>query len=494
MTLFMKHILFTACCLLLAMASRANATSMQSNEPCKIMVISDIHLLAPSLYDDGNAARQLDKNDMKMVIQSDYIMRSLVDEIIKAEPQLLFITGDLTFNGERASHERLVEHLQRLEQAGVRTLVIPGNHDIMCPYSKQYKGDEPLAVPSVTREEFAQIYSRFGYGNDSQRDPNSLSYTCEPVPGIVLLAIDSNRYDENQLSAHGSAAVYHSDGAVKPETLDWIETQLGKAKIEDKRVIAMMHHHLLEHIDGEARLLPNYIVANRGDVAQVLSDGGVSVVFTGHLHITDAVTSGGIVDVATGSASTYPIAVRTATLAPSHSSLSIETRIFDSPYNCVLSQGRAKVENCAPALAGIISRRLWPRIEPRLKQYESLLVDEGVDTSRLPRNASDATALITKHLSQPLAQSMMIVSRGGEDPAQAPAIVEAVKQGVRGMVADVFTEGADELADFLLQNFMPRVEPVLRSALEDLNQAGTPQQSSTHDHKLVIDLCTTGCQ
>ena len=118
---------------------------MQSNDNYKIMVISDPHLLAPSLYDDGKAAHQLENSDMKMVIQSDYIMHSLVDEIIKAKPQLLLISGDLTLNGERASHERLVKHLQLLEQAGVRTLVIPGNHDVMCPYSKQYKGDAPIS-------------------------------------------------------------------------------------------------------------------------------------------------------------------------------------------------------------------------------------------------------------------------------------------------------------------------------------------------------------
>lgn len=481
----MKHILFTAWCLLLAMAARANtAISMQTDEPYKMMVISDLHLLAPSLFDDGNAARQLDKSDMKMVIQSDYIMHSLVDEIIKAKPQLLLITGDLTFNGEKASHERLVEHLQSLEQAGVRTLVIPGNHDVMCPYSKQFMGDEPSAVPSVTSEEFAAIYRNYGYGSDSQRDPNSLSYTCEVAPGLVLLGIDSNIYSKSG----DSKVTYHTNGAVKPESLEWIKQQLAQAQAGGKRVVAMMHHHMVEHIDGEAMLLPNYIVANHDGVAQVLRDGGVKVVFTGHLHITDAATINGITDVGTGSASTYPIVMRTATVDPSRTSLSIETRIFDSPSNCILGEGRAKIENSAPALASIISRRLWSRLEPRLKQFDSFLAEEGVDASKLPHKASDVAALITKHLSKPLTQSLMTVSRGGEDPAQAAAIVDAVKQGVRGMVADVFAEGADDIADFLIENAMPRVETMMRSALEDINQVGTSEQSTTHDHTLTIKL------
>ncbi len=479
----MKHLLPIVWCLILTIiAPVINATTMLSNDNYKIMVISDPHLLAPSLYDDGNAAHQLEKSDMKMVIQSDYIMHSLVDEIIKAKPQLMLISGDLTFNGERASHERLAEHLQRLQEAGVRTLVIPGNHDVMCPYSKQYKGDEPAVVPNVTSEEFAALYHDFGYSSDSQRDPNSLSYTCEPIPGILILGIDSNIY----ATSRDNEVKYHTDGAVKQETLEWIRHQLSQAQKSGKRVIAMMHHHLVEHIDGEAKLLPNYIAANHNEVAQVLREGGVKVVFTGHLHITDAATIDGITNVSTGSASTYPIAMRTVTIDSQLTTMSIETRIFDSID--LVELGSAKIKNSAPALASIISRRMWPRMESTLKQYEPLLAEQGIDTSRLPRNANDITALITKHLREPLTQSLMAVSRGGEDPAQAQVIVEAIKQGIKDMMTEIFGDGGESVATFLLANLMPRVEPTLRSALEDINQVGTSTQSTTHDHKLTIKL------
>ena len=227
----MKHLLPIVWCLILTIiAPVINATTMQSNDNYKIMVISDPHLLAPSLYDDGKAAHQLEKSDMKLVTLSDLIMKTMSDVIIAEKPQLLLISGDLTLNGERASHERLAEHLQRLQEAGVRTLVIPGNHDVMCPYSKQYKGDEPATVPNVTSEEFATIYAHFGYGSDSQRDPSSLSYTCEPVPGLIILGIDSNIY----ATSRDNEVKYHTDGAVKPETLEWIRHQLSQAqKVEN---------------------------------------------------------------------------------------------------------------------------------------------------------------------------------------------------------------------------------------------------------------------
>lgn len=479
----MKHILLTAWCLVMAMAAPAqNTTAMLNYDNYKIMVISDIHLLAPSLYDSGKAAQKLDASDMKLVLNSDLIMQRFVDEILNEKPQLLLISGDLTFNGERASHERLAKHLQRLEQAGIKVLVIPGNHDVMCPYSKSYIGDEPTAVPTVTSEEFAGIYTNFGYGSDSNRDPNSLSYTCEPIPGLMILGIDSNIYSQSS----DAEVTYHTEGAVKPETLEWIKQQLAKAQNNGKRVIAMMHHHLVEHIDGEALLLSNYIVDKHYDIAQMLHDGGVKVVFTGHLHITDAATLDGITDVATGSASTYPLPMRTATIDSSLSAMTIDTRFFEGIDEKTLDKGRAKIEGSADALAGIISRKMWDRISKKLEQFEPLLVEQGIDTSRLPRNARDMTNLITKHLREPLTQSLIMVTRGGEDPAQAQAIVDAVKQGVRGMVAEIFTEGADEVANFLLANLMPRVETAMRSALEDINQVGTDEQSTTHDHKLTI--------
>lgn len=481
----MKYFLLTVCCSLVAIAAQAKTSKMMNtNVPHKIMVLSDIHLLAPSLHNNSKASQRLDSKDMKLALQSDLIMEKMVDEIISEKPQLLFISGDLTFDGARVSHERLAEHLQRLQRAGVKTLVVPGNHDVMNPHSRNHLGDIAAPVANITSEEFALIYHDFGYDDNSRRDPNSLSYTCEPVPGLMLLCIDSNIYAANR----DEEELYHSNGEVKPETLDWIRQQLAEAQKGGKRVIAMMHHHLVEHIDGEARFLPSYIVAHHDQVAQVLKEGGVKAVFTGHLHITDAATSDGITDIATGSASTYPLPVRIATIDPSLTTMTIETHFFEGIDKKTLDKGRAKIEGAADALAGMISRELWSKISTRLGQFIPLLEEQGIDTSKLPLSSNEVAQLITKHLREPLAQSLLTVSRGGEDPTQAQAIIEAVKQGVRGMAADVIPQGDDEIAEFLIKNLMPRVEPTLRSALEDINQVGTSTQSTTHDHKLTIKL------
>ncbi len=486
----MKNFLAMMGSLLLAViaALPVEGNTVMNDTGVKIMVISDPHLLAPSLVGNSLATKQLAASDMKLVLESDMIVGRMVDEIIKQKPQLLLITGDLTFNGSRASHERLVSHLERLEQAGVRTLVIPGNHDINCPYSKSYAGETAEAVATVSSEEFAQLYSRYGYGAGSKRDPNSLSYTCEPVDGLMLLCIDSNRYDENRVGNNGEKVVYHNEGVVKPETQEWIKTQLDDAKAGGKRVIALMHHHLVEHIDGEAKLLPNYIVANHEQVAKVLRDGGVKVVFTGHLHITDAATIDGITDVATGSASTYPLPMRTITVSPGLETLSIETRFFDGLDEELLQRGRRQVENSAVTVAGMLSRRLWPKISGRMDQLKQMLEMQGMQATKLPQNAQELSDLLVRHLREPLTKGLLEMSRGNENERNATVVIDGIKQGVKGMMVELLGDEGETMAEFLIDEMFPRVEPMLKSALEDVNHVGASDESRTDDHRLRIEL------
>ena len=462
-----------------------------NGSPHKIMIISDIHLLAPSLHDDGEASRQLAAGDMKLVLHSDLIMQSMVDEILKEQPALLIITGDLTFNGEAQSHHQLASHLKRLHQNGVRTLVIPGNHDVNNPHSRSFLAAEAQPVATVSAGEFASIYHDYGYDNASERDPASLSYICEPIPGLVMLAIDSNRYDENRSIARGdSLNAYFNGGRVKDATLEWIKNSstLKQARSRGKKVMAMMHHHLLEHIDGEARMLPNYIVSNRDAVVAALEQSGVHVVFTGHLHITDAAAGNSITDVATGSASTYPLPMRTITLNEKLDTITVTTRFFDGIDAGIVEQGKRLIEGSGPALASVVSRRLWDAMSKKLQQLQPMLSSMNIDMSHLPASERELRALLLRHLQEPLTRSLLTVTRGNENPQQAPLIIDAIKQGVQVMIAEVMPADADTVGDFLIENLMPRVEPMLRSALEDINRLGTPQQSSTPDHTLSIAL------
>ncbi len=492
----MKRLFLTVCCLvavvtLVAAATPRKKKTVTNNNPYQILVISDTHLLAPELYDDGEAAQKLARNDMKLVLQSDELMSATVNWVIKQKPDLLLITGDLTFNGEQASHKRLATHLARLAQNGVPTLVIPGNHDISNPNAKQYKGDKATTASTITRDEFAQIYAPYGYGNDSRRDPASLSYTCEPIPGLVMLAIDSNRDEENRLTARGDSTNYYTNaGRIRPQTLLWLREQAQQAHEQGKHLVAMMHHHLLEHIDGEAQYLKDYIVTDHEQAAQVLADCGVHAVFTGHLHITDAVTNGMLTEVATGSLSTYPMPLRLVTIDRSLDSLYIDTQFSSFGLSKhLLKQGREQVERNVSTEAHLLANKMWPRIKSKYDQVMSFLATSDVDVSNVPKTPSEVATLLVNRLQKPFTETLLSVTRGGEDPQQADAIYTAVKKGIQDMAADMFPpQLADDMGKFLIDNLMPRIEPTMHSALEDRNQVGKPTESRTPDHRLTIRL------
>lgn len=494
--MILQRLLLTASCLMV-IATLATATTprkttnVASNKPYQILVISDTHLLAPELYDQGAAAQRVAQRDMKLVLQSDELMQDFIDWAIKQKPDLVLITGDLTFNGERASHQRLATHLARLAQNGVLTLVVPGNHDISNPNAKQYTGDKATATATITRDEFAQIYAPYGYDTHSRRDPASLSYACEPIPGLVVLGIDTNRDEENRLVTRGDTVnKYHNGGRVKPATLQWLQEQARQATAQGKRVIAMMHHHLLEHIDGEAQYLKDYIIADHANVAQTLAQCGVHAVFTGHLHITDAVTSGTVADIATGSLSTYPMPLRVATIDHSLDSLCIDTQFASfGPSNHLQQQGRDLVERNVPTEVNLLVSKMWPRVKEKSGQMLAFLAASGVDVSRVPDNPRDASALLLNHMREPFTQILLNVTRGGEDPQQAGAIYDAVTQGVKDIAADIFPpQVANDMGDFFIQNLLPRIQPTMHSALEDRNQVGKSDESHTPDHRLAIQF------
>ncbi|MDD5398322.1 MAG: metallophosphoesterase, partial [Dehalococcoidia bacterium] len=154
----------------------------------------------------------------------------------------------------------------------------------------------------------------FGFKDALQRDPNSLSYVAELQPGLWLLALDANRYREN---VEDEESV--TDGKFSAQTLAWIENMLGQAAKENKAVIVMMHHGIMEHYIGQEKNYGEYIVDNYEEVAKLLANYNARLVFTGHYHaqdITEKEYDNGkfVFDIETGSLVTYPCPFRVITI------------------------------------------------------------------------------------------------------------------------------------------------------------------------------------
>ena len=215
----------------------------------RVMLLSDIHVMSPELVTDPNNAsyQKMIGNDRKLLKYSYDIFKTYCDTIKALHPDLVLIPGDLTKDGELLSHQAVAEGLQQLLDEGIPSLVIPGNHDIESQMARAYDYDGVKMAETITIDQFAEIYRNFGYGEGMDRDPSSLSYVCEPIPGLVLIAIDDSRVPSKGIDRISDMEF----GRITQATLDWVVEKADEARRQDKRVLAMVHHQMMEHFNGQ---------------------------------------------------------------------------------------------------------------------------------------------------------------------------------------------------------------------------------------------------
>ena len=337
-----KRFLFFALWLMLA---ETMLIPQQTLGQTKIAVISDAHVISEELAENGAAWETTVSGSRKLLDYSKEVFDVLMAKFASEKPDILLISGDLTEDGGLKSHEYVAGELAKLEAAGVKVYVIPGNHDI---------------GTSLSESSFAEKYHAFGYDEGYEKDANSLSYACEPVPGLVLIGIDS-----------------HS-GALTGGTLNWVCAQAEKAREAGKQVIAMMHHPLFPHISGAEIFVESYAISDFETVRNRLADAGIRVILTGHFHVTDnakdwnADKTAEIYDLNTGSTVSYPCDYRmlTLTLAGDNPSLRVKReKVTEVPSNAdfqTLAENRlrASVENKAKSE---ISKKISSSTNPLAK-------------------------------------------------------------------------------------------------------------------------------
>ena len=273
-------------------------TPLLTSGQTRIAVISDPHVISEELAVNSETWETMVNGSRKLLDYSKEVFDVLMMKFTSEKPDILLISGDLTEDGGEASHNYVAAELAKIEAVGVKVYVIPGNHDI---------------GTHLSASAFAEKYRAFGYNGESVLDENSLSYACEPVPGLILIGIDS-----------------HS-GVLAEGTLSWVCTQAEKARQAGKQVIAMMHHPLFPHITGGEMFIDTYAVADYENVRNSLANAGIKVILTGHFHTSDiakdwnADLSNEIYDINTGSTISYPCDYRELTLNEGMTQLAVRT-------------------------------------------------------------------------------------------------------------------------------------------------------------------------
>ena len=496
----MRGIAFGLCVLMSCWLGRAWSANGKV-----IYVATDIHVMDSSLViNEGNALTYYIGRDRKMLSQSIEAFQAVVDSAIIHQADVLLICGDLTKDGEKIGHERVSRMLGKALQAGIKAFVIPGNHDVRNPSAKYFDGDETIPAEGVAAEEFASIYRDFGYGDDDLRDPNSLSYVCEPVPGLTLLAIDASQYEKNTYIAHGDARdASIVGGAIKPSTLDWLLTQADEAKGKGNQVIAMMHQQLINHIDNLDTMVSTAAIENGDSIAQLMMEHGVHVIFTGHMHYSDAATiwndnhTASLTDITTGSTITYPSHYRVVTISDDCSLLTIDThRINSLPSQPQFTQfGLQFLKNGMESTVYAASGLLWDDIEPIMKTYfRNINLGFTSITFRLPESSEEFASLAYRHLATFINDGWLALQEGNEhDQDVYGRLYQELRKGIYNIMGEIIEDdiyffgkpiGRSEARDYIME----KVKPMLKSALEDLTQVGTENEDRTDDLHLNISL------
>ena len=307
-------------------------------------VVTDLH------YDDDalkGFTKTPDANDPyahvsasgQLYVESIAVISAFLEKAAKDNSVAVLIPGDLADDGAATEHEGVAAMLRDFEQtSGKPVYVVPGNHDIT----------------RTTIAEFESFYAEFGFNEAIAKDSNSASYVADLSDEYRLLAIDST--DHNRSGSWG----------IDADRVEWIRQQAQQAQKDGKKVIAMFHHNLLNHLVLIDVILSGGVIGDAYGLRDIFAEYGVKYIFTGHTHEHDIATYTApngqtIYDAVTGSLSSYPCPYRQVTFGDS---VKFETKYVD------------KIDTSL--VKGTISDEAYNLMANNFTEYSKVCVFKGV--------------------------------------------------------------------------------------------------------------------
>ena len=221
----------------------------------RAMIISDLHY---------TEYKEVDPVLVPGVAVAEEITDALAAEIIDRHPDVLIMTGDNTNSGYSRDVAGLIPKLRKIRDNGISIIITTGNHDF----------------DLMDAAEFEEAY--FELLEPVDRDASSLSYTAI-VKDVVFLAMDDNAVEKGV------------QGEFSEETMQWISEML--AKYSDCRVIFLSHHNVLYGYGEKGA--ESHLINNPG-LPKLLSDAGVRLALTGHMHFPYITEKDGLWEILSG--------------------------------------------------------------------------------------------------------------------------------------------------------------------------------------------------
>ena len=264
----------------------------------KLLVGSDLHYIAPQLKEGSELFEEVTmRSDGKNMIYIEEITDSFVEEVITVKPDAILLTGDITYNGEKESHIELAKKLTKIKDAGIKVLVINGNHDINNFGSYKFLKNNVEKTDSISGKEFKEIYQDFGYSDAILTDRNSLSYVSAISEDLWVFMIDTVPFELNS-----EMIPAYSMGEIKPQTIKWVEESLKQAKDKGAKVMFGMHHNLFYH---SPLFEHGYRLEDNEPLLNLMKNYDVPLAVSGHIHLQNIIKDEEtqIVDIASGALS-----------------------------------------------------------------------------------------------------------------------------------------------------------------------------------------------
>jgi 3',5'-cyclic AMP phosphodiesterase CpdA len=208
-------------------------------------------------------ARIAHLSDVHFGAHDPVVVEAVTAWLASERPDLVVVSGDFTQRARIAQYREANLWLRRLREAGLRTLSVPGNHDV------------PLY----------DVFRRFMRPLNRYR-----RYIDRDLCPFVELE------DAAVLGINTARSLTFKDGSVGIEQIQMIRERFS-AVAEGKARILVTHHPLFAMPIGDEGALSK--VANRStDALAAVSAAGVDVLLAGHFHRTYANSAREMVDTA----------------------------------------------------------------------------------------------------------------------------------------------------------------------------------------------------
>lgn len=266
--------------------------------------LTDLHYYANDVI--GSSGKIFETKcmlDQKCMAESGAIIDSAFKSVCEdKETDIVLISGDLTFDGEKQSHDSLAEKLTALKENGKRVFITFATHDFYM-HARKYTDEEgETDLPKYTRAELRQLYNDFGYAEAIAEHENSYSYCVQLTDDVRLLALnDDGDFDE--------FCGYYDD------LLLWIKEQVDDAHKKGCEIIAMTHHPVIDPSPIYPLFSHKAMLGGYEITTPMLADMGIKYIFVGHTHIhdidyLDTLKGNRIYQINTASLIGYPLAYR----------------------------------------------------------------------------------------------------------------------------------------------------------------------------------------